>query len=76
MNTPNPTFIQVNPFAPEGDRLQYWLVRLDAIKSVHYGEQARNQCTLFVGGVGVSVTRESGDKVCDALGLVKPEHRS
>lgn len=69
-------FIKVEPFNNEGDRLRYTLVRSDAIAAVDYGVEARGQCTLLVDGMGISVTRESGDRVCDALGLVKPGDRA
>lgn len=75
MSTPNSIFIAVNPFAPEGDRPRYILVRADAIDVVHYGANVRGECAILVGGVWLSVTRESGDCVCDALGLVRPGDR-
>lgn len=75
MSTPNSTFIEVKPFVSEGDRPRYILVRADAIDVVNYGANARSECSLLVCGAWLYLTRESGDKVCDALGLVKPEDK-
>lgn len=69
-------FILVEPFDTAGDRERYCLVDLTNIDVVNYGANARGECALLVRGVWLSVTRESGDRVCDALGLVKPGDRS